>query len=299
MARKLKSNRGASLIVALLVFLICAMVGAVVVAAASAGIQHVQERHEEQQEYFSLSSASKVLTEGMRNLKFTSAQGVKKLKGPFESGSRISIGGYLYPSAVFSNKNNLGTAVINKGQSYANFKDTIYSEDMTGNPFGPDYQLAVADDNQSASALESSIGALCNAVTAYNTAHADGDPHVETAEMTIIPDAQKSTFPVNVAIQMSRDYSVIMTLTIKSDSETHYVPFVLSLSAETYESAEPIYTQLDEYESLRQFDLIIGNGKNLKYKISSKVSQKFYYEKVTEEYTEVSWHYSSLNKGSE
>ena len=128
----------------------------------------------------------------------------------------------------------------------------------------------------------------------YGTAY-----HVETAEMTIIPDAQKSTFPVNVAIQMSRDYSVIMTLTIKSDSETHYVPFVLSLSTETYESAEPTYTQLDEYESLRQFDLIIGNEKNPKYKISSKVSQKFYYEKVTEEYTEVSWHYSSLNKGSE
>jgi|GEM_PF-3193788 len=74
MRNKLQSNKGASLLAALLVFFICAMVGTVVVTAASAGIQHVQARKAEQQEYLTLSSAAELVAGGIKNVKFTETQ---------------------------------------------------------------------------------------------------------------------------------------------------------------------------------------------------------------------------------
>ena len=70
MKQKLHSRSGASFIVALLVMFICLMVGAVVLAAASAGIQHIRERRDEQQEYLSLSSASELVTKGVTGVTF-------------------------------------------------------------------------------------------------------------------------------------------------------------------------------------------------------------------------------------
>ncbi len=59
--KKLQSNKGASLMVALLLFLVCAAVGAVILAAAAATAGRMSERAKMDQRYYSVSSAAELL----------------------------------------------------------------------------------------------------------------------------------------------------------------------------------------------------------------------------------------------
>ena len=51
--QKLNSSRGASILLALVLFLLCAMVSAVVVGSAMTNMQKVKNRREQQQVYYS------------------------------------------------------------------------------------------------------------------------------------------------------------------------------------------------------------------------------------------------------
>ena len=56
--RKLRSGAGATLIVALLFFLLCAVVGSSVLAAGSATMSRVVNQRKEAQDYYTLTSAA-------------------------------------------------------------------------------------------------------------------------------------------------------------------------------------------------------------------------------------------------
>lgn len=61
MKNKLKSQRGASLILALLLFLVCAVIGSIVLIAGTASAGRLSELTEADQRYYSVSSAAQVL----------------------------------------------------------------------------------------------------------------------------------------------------------------------------------------------------------------------------------------------
>ena len=58
---KLKSQKGASMAIALLYFLVCAMVGSVVLAAASADVSHVKMEKQNEGNYLAVISAAELL----------------------------------------------------------------------------------------------------------------------------------------------------------------------------------------------------------------------------------------------
>ena len=62
-ARKLRSGRGASLLAALLLFLVCSVIGIVVLTAATAAAGRASKLAENDQRYFSVSSAAELLAQ--------------------------------------------------------------------------------------------------------------------------------------------------------------------------------------------------------------------------------------------
>lgn len=63
--QKLQSNRGASMILVLALFLVCVMVSSVILAAASSGISRNAQRAKQQNGYLAISSASDLILEEM------------------------------------------------------------------------------------------------------------------------------------------------------------------------------------------------------------------------------------------
>ena len=59
--RKLHSGRGASILLALVFFLVCGFVGAVILGSATANAQKVRDRRADRQAYYAVSSAARLL----------------------------------------------------------------------------------------------------------------------------------------------------------------------------------------------------------------------------------------------
>lgn len=68
---KLRSERGASILLALLFFLVCAMVGASVLMAAASNAGKSRANREEQQKYLTLSSALRLVCDELEAAKYT------------------------------------------------------------------------------------------------------------------------------------------------------------------------------------------------------------------------------------
>lgn len=66
--KKLQSNRGASMILVLALFLVCVMVSSVVMAAASSGVSRNEKRVKQQNGYLAVSSATDLVLEEMKEL---------------------------------------------------------------------------------------------------------------------------------------------------------------------------------------------------------------------------------------
>lgn len=70
MKQKLSSKRGASLAIGLVFFLICAMVGASVLAAATASSGSIQTKRQTHQDYLAVSSAAQLLRDEILSSEF-------------------------------------------------------------------------------------------------------------------------------------------------------------------------------------------------------------------------------------
>lgn len=69
--RKLRSRAGASLIAALFLFLLCAMAGSTILAAATANAGRISQRREENQAYYKTISAARLFAEGFEGKSVT------------------------------------------------------------------------------------------------------------------------------------------------------------------------------------------------------------------------------------
>lgn len=303
MARKLKSNRGASLIVAMLALLICAMVGAVVVASASAGIQHVEDRHEEQQEYFSLSSAAKLLTEGMSHLTYTSKVG--DIFADVDDMPDFSIGRYpLYVYRISNKHDSEFKEVPLSSNLWSEFKSELITPETVLRQYPTDQNnpAVTTDDSEAAKALSATIKALASEIQTVEK-NSPGSAIKKTREIDVTASEDSAVFPVHVTIEMSQDYSVKMTLQVIRDKETKYVPFVLEFSANTMIS-EDNRQEYAEKQDLLVYHRYVKNSK-IRYIIGNNSGQKHgdgniqvSCVAVTTD-TIVTWNYLSIKKGSD
>lgn len=67
MINKLKSNRGATMILALALFLICAVISSLILAAAASGTTRITQQTKEQQAYLAVSSATDIVAAELDN----------------------------------------------------------------------------------------------------------------------------------------------------------------------------------------------------------------------------------------
>lgn len=144
MKKKLHSNSGASMILALALMLICVMVSSVIIVAAASGIDRNKEKLKQQQEYLAVTSAAKYIAENMNpegNDRFTGVL-LKNEKPCFkyknyrmESNIRVNgtdVDAYAIPSqhvVVEANEPDL----VSVEQIYMYVKDT--------NPSAPDVDI--------------------------------------------------------------------------------------------------------------------------------------------------------------
>ena len=70
MRQKLSSRRGASLLIALLYFLVCGLVAAVIIGAAMTNVQKLKGAHQRQQAYNSVSSAAQLIRDEMTRVQY-------------------------------------------------------------------------------------------------------------------------------------------------------------------------------------------------------------------------------------
>lgn len=68
---KLKSERGASFIIALLFFLICITMGSLILTAATANAVKVKDRYKEQQDYLAVASAARLAKDSLGKYVYT------------------------------------------------------------------------------------------------------------------------------------------------------------------------------------------------------------------------------------
>ena len=69
--KKIKSNRGASILLAMMLFFVCFMVASVILSSATANIDKIMNRGSNQKEYLYVSSAAKLLRDIFGDAEYT------------------------------------------------------------------------------------------------------------------------------------------------------------------------------------------------------------------------------------
>ncbi len=69
--KKLKSEKGASILLALMLFLVCFMVASVILSSATANADKLHQREDNQREYLSVSSAATLLRDVLGGIEYT------------------------------------------------------------------------------------------------------------------------------------------------------------------------------------------------------------------------------------
>ncbi len=72
--RKLNSENGAVMVIALLFFIVCMLVSAVIVSAAGMNASRIEKRYDEQKAYLAASSAAQLLRENLAGMTFKAEQ---------------------------------------------------------------------------------------------------------------------------------------------------------------------------------------------------------------------------------
>ena len=107
--RKLQSQRGASLLLALLLLLICSMVGASILMAAASNAGKHRSNLEEHQTYLALSSAVSLLCDELNAAQYTGQYRYwVEEHTDFETGDTS----YSYHCLLYTSMSNMRTAVM-------------------------------------------------------------------------------------------------------------------------------------------------------------------------------------------
>lgn len=136
---KLKSQRGASILLALLFFLLCAMVGASVLMAAASNAGRSRSSREEQQKYLTLSSALQLVCDELTAAEYTAKYTYKRetINVPEttdEAGNKKA--GYSYTKHTYEQYVGEYTGKLSQGGNCAlpllKELDWLFAKDFTG-----------------------------------------------------------------------------------------------------------------------------------------------------------------------
>lgn len=102
---KLKSQNGASMLLALLFFLVCALVAATVIMAAASNAGKTRSGREEQQKYFALSSALQLVCDELTSAEYRGQYGYtkeEKTEGPATNPVSYTLHTYKQETGIFA-----------------------------------------------------------------------------------------------------------------------------------------------------------------------------------------------------
>ena len=134
--KKLRSNEGASLMVALLFFVMCATVGSIILAAATASSGRLANLRKEDQSYYAIASAADLFAETMENKKvmiqlnqtdgtITPKPADLVVLDPKDGKTSLTASNYLLPSLVLDT--NL-YAILRYGDKFPNYSEGSISD---------------------------------------------------------------------------------------------------------------------------------------------------------------------------
>lgn len=188
--KKLKSNRGASLVLVMVLFLLCVMVSSVIVAAAASGAARNANRTTQQRGYLAVTSAMELIK--------TEMEGAGSYIGEVtaEDYECNSEGTYQIPSESGRKKD-------------IKLKDEKHY----------DVSESAAEKTEGASTLTGALESLLH--KACTEIYVDNAPEYTTnftitADDTRVPD-------VNCFFRMDSDYNITMVLTVDDGSSTYAV----------------------------------------------------------------------------
>jgi hypothetical protein len=272
MAKKLRANCGASFVLALLVFLICAMVGAAVITAASAGIQHVQARHRDQQEYLTLSSAAELVAKGVGNLQYEESETKIDHTCNDETTYTSYFGGTVSYTAAEAFVRNLGYYYYQISPDPASFADK--SSSTAG------MQTKDAAREAAAQALGTAVGDLLAKVRT----NPDLAPY--SAVLTISLNDSSVVRQVSVKLTMDSGCSLSAELSVPQteDYKPGYSPFILDFqTVQAAPNPETSTASSDTFDYYYFYSLIGTHDFPVKTTVTKKTT---------------SWQYASLTKGA-
>jgi len=224
--KKLKSNSGMSLLMALLLFLVCAVVGAVVLTAATAAAGRAGELAEMDRRYYSVSSAAELLA---RELSGKSVE-VERTKTDTVTETTISTldsSGNLTDSPTVNTESTTGytyAVTVKDGAGSAIPADTAVRELLA------DVAIKYVFGNIDASAYESDTG----------WGRTPGDFQEVTLPGVTLSASNGDVLPVTLAAKVGRDGSLSFTVACTEDVDTFTMTLTMKPSVSDDSGNPPV-----------------------------------------------------------
>ena len=270
---KLNSKRGASMILALTLFLICVMVSSIILAAASSGLSRNAQRVEQQKGYLAISSASDLIVEEMKVLGTFVG---KQVSGRYCC-KDCTVAGYIVYNGEVINGYRLDADYTNNpledGYSPHQLDDGHL---LIPHEHDPDPYRSVEEDEERTS-LSGALGKLFH--RACSQVFISGEEYEE--EFTIGLSEEDSRLPdVTVVFSMDKDYNA--TFVLKAGNNDYAIKIVSVANENISNITETTLTTDVHTIYYKQFD----EGTGSYYAVKDEWSIPL---EVTSVSTDISW----------
>ena len=227
--RKIKSNKGASLSMSLLLFLVCAAIGAIVLTAATASAGRLSSLAEMDQRYYSVSSAVQLLEKQLTGKEVTIYRECKTTVTTIVDGA-----GDPQTSSVY---------VFKIGDKDATEVDSFLSMRAKKLVFGNN-ALQTADDK--AKAMKSTLSHEDKGT--FNIVHSEKDNQENTLNCTVAWNMKADgTLVLKVSDGPENNkYTLALTLVptvIENEKSAESEPTITSLGNNTYQKSTTVTTE--------------------------------------------------------
>ena len=237
---KLSSQTGASITISLLLFLICAVVGSVVLAAGTTAGGRFSKLSEMDQRYYSVSSAAELLGQELDGQKVTivrTSTNTKTETTQYTIDTSQGVNTVTAGSPTITNKYNFSTiAFENSDKNNTSFSKVNETEDekFMGVSVLPDSETEESFSFLTACALNLLFGGnLCNTVAAmdYVVEHEQGK-----TDFTLTHDTGKDYLKIKGIYEIRSDGTLIFTMQNDNGSDPYIMR--LTMNAAVKESEE-------------------------------------------------------------
>lgn len=248
MSKKIKSQTGASILMAMVLFLICGFVAAVTLGAAATNAQKYTNQRQQQQQYLAVSSCARLLEESLEGKEFVGTEE----KWIYFCGDEFS------------------DVVLDEGEKFESDRFEVCTS------------LKV---EEKLDAIQELIAEGLYEVYLSKERYVESKPFSGwTREMKIrfgsIPELTK--YPVDAIVTVDRDYKITITLkTASVDFDNEEYAMVLTFEAEVTEPAEKIETFPCENEHHGTIEVTADNGTKEEKSVEVRYEKNEHYSKVT------------------